>query len=449
MNSQLKKIIVRYPPSPTGKLHVGNIRTFLFNYLFAKNQGGEIVMRFEDTDKERSKKEYEEEILWVLNELGLDFDHGPFRQSERTERYIEAIEKLIRNGNAYEAEESKDGSGDKVIRFRNPNKEIVYNDIVRGEITIDTTDFGDFVIARSKTNPLYHLTVVVDDIDMNITHIIRGEDHITSTPRQILLIEALGGQIPIYAHMAFTIGKDKKKLSKRHGAVSYEEFEKLGYIPDAIINYLALLGWNPGNGSEKEFFTREELIKEFSLERLNNSPAMFDYNKLDDINRQHILLMNKDDYKKKVFEFLSNKTKEKVTSQDYDFDKVIDLVIRERIQKFSDVTKMEEEGEFDYYFNAPEIDIEKIIWKDDGLEIAKKHLDKVIELLKDVNGRENWTAKKIKEKIWDYASEQGRGSVLWPMRYALSGKNKSPDPFTLAEILGKEKTLKRLNSIKI
>ena len=449
MNSQLKKIIVRYPPSPTGKLHVGNIRTFLFNYLFAKNQGGEIVMRFEDTDKERSKKEYEEEILWVLNELGLDFDHGPFRQSERTERYIEAIEKLIRNGNAYEAEESKDGSGDKVIRFKNPNKKITYNDIVRGEITIDTTDFGDFVIARSKTNPLYHLTVVVDDIDMNITHIIRGEDHITSTPRQILLIEALGGQIPIYAHMAFTIGKDKKKLSKRHGAVSYEEFEKLGYIPDAIINYLALLGWNPGNGSEKEFFTREELIKEFSLERLNNSPAMFDYNKLDDINRQHILLMNKDDYKKKVFEFLSNKTKEKVTSQDYDFDKVIDLVIRERIQKFSDVTKMEEEGEFDYYFNAPEIDIEKIIWKDDGLEIAKKHLDKVIELLKDVNGRENWTAKKIKEKIWDYASEQGRGSVLWPMRYALSGKNKSPDPFTLAEILGKEKTLKRLNSIKI
>ena len=449
MNSQLKKIIVRYPPSPTGKLHVGNIRTFLFNYLFAKNQGGEIVMRFEDTDKERSKKEYEEEILWVLNELGLDFDHGPFRQSERTERYIEAIEKLIRNGNAYEAEESKDGSGDKVIRFKNPNKKITYNGIVRGEITIDTTDFGDFVIARSKTNPLYHLTVVVDDIDMNITHIIRGEDHITSTPRQILLIEALGGQIPIYAHMAFTIGKDKKKLSKRHGAVSYEEFEKLGYIPDAIINYLALLGWNPGNGSEKEFFTREELIKEFSLERLNNSPAMFDYNKLDDINRQHILLMNKDDYKKKVFEFLSNKTKEKVTSQDYDFDKVIDLVIRERIQKFSDVTKMEEEGEFDYYFNAPEIDIEKIIWKDDGLEIAKKHLDKVIELLKDVNGRENWTAKKIKEKIWDYASEQGRGSVLWPMRYALSGKNKSPDPFTLAEILGKEKTLKRLNSIKI
>ena len=240
-NKNIKKVIVRYPPSPTGKLHIGNIRTFLFNYLYAKKNKGEIVMRFEDTDRERSKKEYEDEILSTLKKLGLEFDSGPFRQSDRTEFYIDAIDTLLKNGNAFEAEESKDGSG-KVIRFKNPNKKITYQDKVRGEITIDTTDFGDFVIARSKTNPLYHLTVVVDDIDMGITHIIRGEDHITSTPRQILLIEALGGKIPIYAHVSFIIGEDKKKLSKRHGAVSYEEFEKLGYIPEAIFNYLALLG---------------------------------------------------------------------------------------------------------------------------------------------------------------------------------------------------------------
>ena len=222
-----KKIIVRYPPSPTGKLHVGNIRTLLFNYLFAKRMSGKIVMRFEDTDRDRSKKEHEDNILYILKELGMDFDEGPFRQSERTDRYVEAVEELIKNGYAFEAEESKDGSGDKVIRFKNPNKKVAYNDIVKGEITIDTTDFGDFVIARSKTNPLYHLTVVVDDIDMDITHVIRGEDHTTSTPRQILLIEALDGSVPTYAHLPLLIGPDKKKLGKRHGATSYDEFKKL------------------------------------------------------------------------------------------------------------------------------------------------------------------------------------------------------------------------------
>ena len=294
MNKEItKKIIVRLPPSPTGKMHVGNIRTFLFNYLFAKNQEGSIVMRFEDTDRERSKKEYENSILCDLEKLGLTFDKGPFWQSQRTDQYVKAIESLIEKDLAYEGEESEDGSGEKVIRFRNPNKKITYNDMIRGEITIDTAEFEDFVIARSKTNPLYHLTVVVDDIDMEITHIIRGEDHITSTPRQILLIEALGGLIPIYAHIPFIIGEDKKKLGKRHGATSYEEFEKLGYVPEAVVNYLALLGWNPGGGSEQEFFTMEDLIQEFSLERVNNSPAMFSYQKLDDLNRKHILKMSK------------------------------------------------------------------------------------------------------------------------------------------------------------
>ncbi len=437
-----KKIIVRYPPSPTGKLHVGNIRTFLFNYLFAKKMGGEIVMRFEDTDGERSKKEHEDEILNTLKKLGLDFDRGPFKQSERTDRYIEAIETLIKSGNAYEGEESEGDSGEKVIRFKNPNKKITYKDIVRGEITIDTTDFGDFVIARSKINPLYHLTVVVDDIDMNISHVIRGEDHITSTPRQILLIEALEGIVPTYAHLPMVLGGDKKKFSKRHGAVNYEEFEKMGYIPDAFLNYIALLGWNPGEGNEQEFFTKKELIKTFSLEKLNNSPAMFSYEKLDNINRQHILEMNRNEYIKKVIEFLPDNFKEKFRSKAS--EKIIDLVIRDRISKFSDVKEMVESGEFNYYFEMPSFDIEKIVWKEDGLDVAKKHLKKVVELLEGVNG---WKAENIKSTIWDYATEQGRGSVLWPMRYVLSGRDKSPDPFVLSEILGKDETIKRLKSI--
>ncbi|HIP33918.1 MAG TPA: hypothetical protein EYG89_04180 [Bacteroidia bacterium] len=215
-----KEIIVRFPPSPTGRLHIGNIRSLLFNYLYAKKNNGTIVMRFEDTDRERSKEEFEEFALETLDELGIDFDKGPFKQSKRSEFYIDAIETLLEKGVAFEGEESKDGSGDKVIRIKNPNKKIKFTDAIRGEIEIDTTDFGDFVIARSKTNPLYHLTVVVDDIDMGITDVIRGEDHITSTPRQIILIEALGGIIPKYAHLPLIVGNDKKKLGKRHGAVT-------------------------------------------------------------------------------------------------------------------------------------------------------------------------------------------------------------------------------------
>ena len=437
-----KKIIVRFPPSPTGKMHVGNIRTFLFNYLFAKKQGGEVVMRFEDTDRERSKKEYEDSILYVLGRLGLDFNQGPFWQSKRTEEYLKAIELLIEKDLAYEAEESKDGSGKKVIRFKNPNKKVAYKDIIRGEITIDTTDFGDFVIARSKTNPLYHLTVAVDDIDMKISHVIRGEDHITSTPRQILIIEGLGAEVPVYAHIPFIIGDDKKKLGKRHGATSYEEFEKLGYLPEAVINYLALLGWNPGSGNEQEFFTKEELIESFSLERVNNSPAMFSYEKLNNLNKQHILKMNSKDFSEKVLEFMSTELRKKF--KENKGQKIIDLVIRERIEKFKDVTDMEINGEFYLYFNQPEYLLEKIFWKEENdLEILRKRVEQSLVLLKEVV---DFSAENVKTALWDFATEEGRGSVLWPLRYLLSGKDKSPDPFILCEILGKEESLSRIEN---
>jgi glutamyl/glutaminyl-tRNA synthetase len=284
------KVIVRYPPSPTGIAHIGNIRSFLFSHLVKERENqdgrvGEAVLRFEDTDRERSKKEYEEYILESLGDLGITHERGPFRQSDRTEFYVDAIETLLRNEQAFEGEESEDGSGDRVIRFKNPNKKITFTDRIRGEITIDTTEFGDFVIARSKKNPLYHLTVVVDDIDMAVTDVIRGEDHITSTPRQILLIEALGGIIPRYAHLPLIIGEDKKKLGKRHGAVTWQEFKQMGYLPEGVVNYLALLGWHPKGGSEQEIFSMQELTENFRIEDVSKSPAKFDYKKLDDINR--------------------------------------------------------------------------------------------------------------------------------------------------------------------
>ena len=352
---------------------------YLFNYLFTRKHDGKIVMRFEDTDRERSSREHEQIALDALEALGLDFDYGPFRQSERTTHYVEALNRLIRDDKAYEAEESEGDSGVRVIRFRNPNTKITFTDYIRGAITIDTTDFGDFVIARSVTNPLYHLTVVVDDIAMGITHVIRGEDHITSTPRQILLIEALGGELPIYAHLPLIVGSDKKKLGKRHGAVTYQEFEELGYIPAGIINYLALLGWNPGD--DREFFTKEELIEEFSLEKVNNSPAMFSYDKLDSINKHHLMLLSDEYYEKKVRDFLKKEEGSESLLQHPRFYDLVKLVIKERLHKFSEVRTQYSNGEFDWLINEPNPNKKEIIWKDTEVSIIQKHLEEVISLL--------------------------------------------------------------------
>ena len=438
------KVIVRFPPSPTGKLHIGNIRALLFNYLYARKHNGDIVMRFEDTDRERSNKEYEDFALQTLQELGLDFDRGPFRQSERTEFYLDAIETLLRDDMAYEAEESKDGSGDKVIRFRNPNKKIKFHDTVRGDIEIDATSFGDFVIARSKTNPLYHLTVVVDDIDMGVTDVIRGEDHITSTPRQILLIEALGGIIPKYTHLPMIVGDDKKKLSKRHGAVTWAKFKGLGYLPEAMINYLVLLGWNPGDGDEREIFSKEDLIKEFSLEQINNSPATFSYEKLDDINRHWARKLSTEKYLENVSSFLSEELKEKFQEDKQKAEKIVDFVLKEKVSKFSEIQEMEKQGDLEYFFEHPNVlDDEMISFKDDGIGKTNDLLKGTIKILEDIS-EENWKPEFLKSSVLDYAKENGVGSVLHPWRTILSGKKSSPDPFVISAILGKEETLHRL-----
>ena len=440
MKDDDKKIVTRFPPSPTGNLHIGNIRTLLFNYLFTRKHGGEIVMRFEDTDKERGSKEHELTTLETLKALGLDFDHGPFRQSDRTEIYIQALNTLLEKDAAYIAEESQDEPGENVIRFRNPNKTITFTDLVRGDITIDTTDFGDFVIARSKTSPVYHLSVVVDDMDMNITHVIRGEDHITSTPRQILLIEALGGTIPTYAHLPLIVGEDKKKLGKRHGAVTYQEFERLGYLPEALVNYLALLGWNPGD--EREIFTKDELVQAFSFERVNNSPAIFSYEKFDSINKHHLESLDEKTYRSYIEKFIPENMRESFLAEN--LDALITLVLRERVEKFNDVTEMIKAGELDWFIDTPQYDAKKLLWKDTAAEKTRTHLVYAKEAIEKLD-ENDVKAERVKGALWDYALKEGKGSTLWPLRYALSGKKKSPDPFTLVEILGKEETLKRLH----
>ncbi|MEK9161622.1 MAG: glutamate--tRNA ligase family protein, partial [Patescibacteria group bacterium] len=279
-----KKIVVRFPPSPTGLFHMGNARTLLFNYLFAKKNNGRIVLRLEDTDKERSREEYSQDIIDNLKWLGIEPDSlVAIRQSERGPVYKKYLEKMISEGKAYFSKETvvEEGQRDQVIRFKNPNKKIVFNDLIRGDIEFDTTELKDFIIAKSLEEPVYHLAVVVDDYEMGVSHIIRGDDGISNTPRQILIQEAIGAPRPVYAHLPLILTQDRTKLSKRkHGEkVSVTFYRNAGYLPEAVVNFLALIGWNPGD--EREIFSKEELIKEFSLERIQKSAGIFNVERLD------------------------------------------------------------------------------------------------------------------------------------------------------------------------
>jgi len=444
MDKKQEKIITRFAPSPTGFLHVGSARTALFNFLYARKYGGKLILRIEDTDKERSKKEYEENILDGLKWLGISYDEI-YHQSERADIHKKYLQKMINEGSAYEAEpartncsdgESKDGTG-KIIRFKNPNIKVKFNDIVRGDIEFDTTDLGDFVIAKNIDTPLFHLAVVVDDFEMGITHIIRGEDHISNTPRQMLIQRAIGATEPQYAHIPLILAPDRSKLSKRHGAVSVTEYREDGYLPDAVVNFLALIGWNPGD--DREIFMMEELVKEFSLKKIQKGGAIFNTEKLDWVNKEHI--------KKLPIEDVESAIKERLPIVSEGMIKKITPIVLDRISKWSDISVLEKEGEWDYLFAKPKIDIQKLFWKDEkDTEKTKERIEKVINILQEISP-DDFTAEKIKEAIWDYATEEGRGSVLWPMRYALSGRDRSPDPFTLTEVLGKKEVFDRLNFV--
>jgi len=451
MNKNKEKIVTRFAPSPTGVLHVGGARTALFNYLFARKHGGKFILRIEDTDKERSKKEYEDDILDGLKWLGISYDEI-FHQSERVDIHKKYLKKLIDDESAYEAGENKDGTG-KIIRFKNPGTKIKFHDLVRGDIEFDTTELGDFVIAKDISTPLFHLAVVVDDFEMGITHIVRGEDHISNTPRQILIQRAIGALEPKYAHIPLILAPDRSKLSKRHGAVSVTEYRGKGYLPEAVVNFLALIGWNPGD--ERELFTMDELVKEFSLEKVQKGGAIFNTEKLDWINKEYIKKMSDDE----IMEILEANMPDSVRNiKGIDCNKFKNIlpIVRERINVFSDIEKMAEEGELGYFFSQPEVDTQKLVWKparttvqsggDASIDDTKKHIEKIIEILKNLSP-EDFTAEKIKDAIWNYATEEGRGNVLWPMRYALSGREKSPDPFTLAVMFGKEEAIKRLQTV--
>jgi glutamyl-tRNA synthetase len=432
-----QKVVTRFAPSPTGLLHGGNYRTAIFAYLFAKKMDGEYIVRIEDTDRERSKKEYEENIWETLEWLGLMPDKK-FRQSEHTARHSEEIKKLLAEDKAYVSQETAgEGKRSSVIRFRNPKVAVTFTDSIRGPITTDTTDLGDFIIARSETEPVFHLAVVVDDADEGVTHVIRGEDHISNTPRQILLQEALGYKTPTYAHLPLVLGPDRSKLSKRRGAKALTEYRGEGYLPEAMINYLALLGWHPE--SNEELFSVEELIEIFDLARIQKGAGIFDETKLRWFNHEHLRRMADGEFAKRMKIFLESKG-ETVPENLMD---MADLM-RERYQTLGEAAEALKTGEFDFMgeISYP-ADLLLKGAKADASEV-KKNLDEVAGLIESIAG-ELFTEEGVKEVIFPYATAVGRAQVLWPMRVALSGREKSPDPFTLANILGKEKTIERLN----
>ena len=423
----MAEVITRFAPSPTGYLHAGNYRTAIFAYLFARGQGGKFIVRIEDTDRVRSKMEYEDNIHETIAWLGILPDAN-YRQSGFAERHKEELRRLINEGRAYVSKE-EGGERTEVIRFINPKTSLTFTDVIRGPITFDTTELGDFVIARSLDEPLFHLAVVVDDADEGVSHVIRGEDHISNTPRQILIQKALGYPTPAYAHLPLVLGSDRTKLSKRRGAKALTQYRDEGYLPEALINYLALLGWHPEG--EQEIFTVSELVEQFNLARIQKGAGIFDEVKLRWFNHEHLKRLPDDVYISRLTTFAGKEVDSRLVP-----------LLRERAATLKEAAEALE-GELSFAGGA--VYDPSLLLQGGKIEPAdaSKHLHEVARLLDGISD-ESFSAEAAKAAVWEYATQAGRGAVLWPMRVALSGSEKSPDPFTIAGFLGKKEALERI-----
>ena len=338
----MSEVITRFAPSPTGHFHIGGVRSALYNYLYARSTGGKFILRSEDTDPERSKKEYEDEFLTVFKWLGLEHDEF-FRQSDRKEIYKKYLEDLIARDIAYISKEEvkEEGQRSEVIRLRNSGKDITFNDIILGDITFNTKELGDFIIARDIESPLYHFTVVVDDMEMKITHVIRGQEHISNTPRQILIQEAIAANRPLYAHIPLILGKDKSKLSKRDPEVIPAiEYKDQGYLPEAILNFMALIGWNPG--TDEEVFIKEALVAQFKLDKVQKGGGVFNVEKLNWINKEHLKKLTEQQIGEYVKKFIPHDFAEKNAQY---LEKIIPVIF-ERISNGIEIKELIDAGEF-------------------------------------------------------------------------------------------------------
>lgn len=465
---------VRMAPSPTGQLHIGTARTALFNWLFARKNKGVFVLRIEDTDTERSKKEFEQEIFEGFKWLGIDWDegpsetgfsgkYGPYRQSERTTIYRKYLEQLLAEKKAYycyctkeELEAARnsmltDGLPPKynghcrnlesaptdrsanLIRFVVSGEKVRFVDLIRGEVSFDSELFGDIVIAKSLDEPLYNFAVVVDDELMKISHVIRGEDHLSNTPKQILIQKALDFKVPVYAHLPLILAPDKSKLSKRYGETSLLLYREKGYLPEALLNFMVLLGWHPEN--DQEIFSVEELVQKFEMERVQKSGAVFNEDKLDWLNGNYIKSKASVD----LVELLWPEIEKRGIQTKKDFVLKIIETEKERLKTLADFFEMA-----DFFFVLPEYEKELLIWKESNNEEAKQILQKIKDRLSEIP-TEIFNKDHITPILEELSGEGGRGRFFWPFRVALSGKKGSPDPVTIAEILGKNEVLERLN----
>jgi len=437
----MSTVVTRFAPSPTGLLHAGNYRTAVFAYLFAKHNDGTFILRIEDTDTARSKPEYEQNILEALTWLGLEYD-AFFRQSENASRHTELLLKLISEGKAYVSKEPSKESPEKsveLIRFKNPGGNVSFTDSIRGTISMDVADLNDFVIARSLTEPLFHFAVVVDDADEGVTHIIRGEDHISNTPRQILIREALGFPQPFYAHLPLILSPDRTKLSKRKGAKAITEYRAMGFLSAAVLNYLSYLGWNPGDNTE--YLSKEDLVKVFDLSRVQKGGAVFDEAKFLSINQHWMRALDDNAFLKELAapESFSSEMVRKALP-----------LMRDRAQTFAEAREMLS-GDLSCLFETPILDKNTLLAKNPAEcpHVAKTALEVLLEALERLP--EGLSAEHVKEALMPYAERNpketgGRGAVLWPLRYALSGKERSPDPFSLIAILGTQEAARRIRT---
>ena len=407
---------VRFAPSPTGVLHIGGARTALYNWLLARGSGGEFVLRIEDTDRERSTPENVELILDALRWLELDWDEGPLSQWERRENHQAAVRQLLDSGAAYEDEGA--------VRFRVPDEgEITFTDVVLGEITNPYSAIKDFVIQRSDGSPLYNLAVAVDDRDMGITHVVRGQDHVSNTPRQLMLVRALGAEPPVYAHIPLLHGPDGKKLSKRHGAASVQEVREQGYLPEAVRNYIALLGW--GYDESTTFMTTGELVERFALERVSKNPAVFDEQKLRWMNGRYMRELPVEELHRRLEAF-------------YDREIPVALVeiSREKMQTLADFMPLA-----GALLDAP-ADHDEKAWEQWG---ESPHLRGVRDVLA---GRRALRRRRRRgRRSRGIVDEEGvkPKEVFQPLRVALTGTTVSPGIFESLAALGREETLARVD----
>jgi glutamyl-tRNA synthetase len=408
---------VRFAPSPTGALHVGGARAALYNWLVARGSGGTFVLRIEDTDRERSTPENIEQILDALRWLELDYDEGPQFQSERGERHRQEIARLLEEGHAYLDEGA--------VRLRVPDEgQTVVSDLIRGEIAFQHKDIADFVIARSDGSPLYNLAVAVDDHDMGITHVIRGEDHISNTPRQMMVLKALGADTPVYAHLPLLHGPDGKKLSKRHGAASVQELRDAGYLPAAVRNYLALLGW--GYDESTTFFSTEELIKLFSLERVSKNPAVFDEQKLRWMNGRYLRELPLEDLHGLLTERLGREIPVEAVQ-----------IAQEKMQTLDDFWTLAA-------FLVERQPTDEKAW---GKVMKDGAAERLATARAALAQTDPFTAEAIEASLRSVVDQTGDkpNKVFQPLRVAISGSTVSPGIFESVAVLGRDETLARVD----